>query len=711
MSSRSSPALPAFSYAQAAKGIAPANPVSQPATEQNKNGQSRVVDRKPSASEPTALELNGGGKDSVKQDDSKAQSIRAPSQDPSYGRGRTRTSGSVGATSARERTTSIAKNSSTNKKSEVSQAPSKSSSAGSNSSPLKDEESSGTTSGIASSTWEEQSQTFAGAEKSKEDGKSKDTDDDWDKVSVPSVVVERELKAAPIPTVNIWLQRKEAQDAKNKALAAQKTTPNPSTKSNTVQQMSTTAAAKPSGKAGGLGIIDDTEVKDKKKSSDGAKSGAETRKMPRQSRSTQAKDAVDSRPPPPVGDASMWPTPESAVVDDKKPSTTEKSEKADETDSKNAGGKTHAKEKWVKVEVVPTVKWEYYTPPTTSRRGGRSARGGRGGHLASGATNAERTDKPGAMGPPAIPRTQRQEEPTQSESTSPSMRSSSVLAQTGAETQHAEENVQASGNGQDQQSQDAADLSKTETDTSQQLSTSGSSETTQAARPRGDSRASSRFSNGPGYRGNNFDPSRAHHGESHAHPRAQGIERRSVPPDYYSQADIFGKERNDDRGREHGRAKNDFSRENNSNWRDRENHSERPDRREQRPERGRGGYRGRGNHNGFGAHGSQNQSWSTPLPQHPFPAKSQSYNERHRQSSAPFMGNVPPHHSRSNTRSQSIPTAGYLNITGLPQQPTSPTQQDLQGMFYPMSQNMTSQMPYAMDYNLLTTMKMVQAQM
>jgi len=53
--------------------------------------------------------------------------------------------------------------------------------------------------------------------------KSKDVDDDWDKVSVPSVAAEKELKAAPIPTVNVWQQRREAQEARMRELATQRT--------------------------------------------------------------------------------------------------------------------------------------------------------------------------------------------------------------------------------------------------------------------------------------------------------------------------------------------------------------------------------------------------------------------------------------------------------------------------------------------------------
>src|ERR1700761_751514 len=46
--------------------------------------------------------------------------------------------------------------------------------------------------------------------------KSKDGEDDWEKVSVPSIPAETQYKAAPIPSVNVWQVRREAQAAKMK---------------------------------------------------------------------------------------------------------------------------------------------------------------------------------------------------------------------------------------------------------------------------------------------------------------------------------------------------------------------------------------------------------------------------------------------------------------------------------------------------------------
>ena len=54
--------------------------------------------------------------------------------------------------------------------------------------------------------------------------KAKETEDDWEKVSVPSVAGDnKELKPAPPPPVNFWTARKQAQEAKLRDMANQRT--------------------------------------------------------------------------------------------------------------------------------------------------------------------------------------------------------------------------------------------------------------------------------------------------------------------------------------------------------------------------------------------------------------------------------------------------------------------------------------------------------
>ena len=82
----------------------------------------------------------------------------------------------------------------------------------------KDDDSSSAPNGTSESTWDKQSQTSGtekpgnGAENSK--GKSDST---AEKSAPP-----KELKAAPLPIVNVWQQRREAQDAKVKAIETMK---------------------------------------------------------------------------------------------------------------------------------------------------------------------------------------------------------------------------------------------------------------------------------------------------------------------------------------------------------------------------------------------------------------------------------------------------------------------------------------------------------
>ena len=57
--------------------------------------------------------------------------------------------------------------------------------------------------------------------------KTKEVDDEWEKVSIPSVAAEKELKAAPIPTVNVWAQRTQARQAAQKQAAPSTTQSKP----------------------------------------------------------------------------------------------------------------------------------------------------------------------------------------------------------------------------------------------------------------------------------------------------------------------------------------------------------------------------------------------------------------------------------------------------------------------------------------------------
>jgi la-related protein 1 len=155
----------------------------------------------------------------------------------------------------------------------------------------------------------------------------------------------KELKAAPLPSVNIWQQRREAQDAKVKTTPVTKAA---SAKAEETQQES----SKPSSK---------------KKGTDGTTEGA---KGGKKSDGSKGRDDL-----PAVADASSWPTPEVALDEEKKKAQ-EKTDKTEKSE-KSPVMRTHGKEKWMPVDYVPTAVFNTPLPP--SGRGGsrRSARGGR----------------------------------------------------------------------------------------------------------------------------------------------------------------------------------------------------------------------------------------------------------------------------------------------------------------------------------------------
>ena len=78
-----------------------------------------------------------------------------------------------------------------------------------------------------SDSWEKASHTSAGGDKETTAGqkeKVKESEDDWEKVSLPSVAgeKEKELKPAPPPPVNFWTARQQAQEAKMREIANQR---------------------------------------------------------------------------------------------------------------------------------------------------------------------------------------------------------------------------------------------------------------------------------------------------------------------------------------------------------------------------------------------------------------------------------------------------------------------------------------------------------
>ncbi|KAJ5741570.1 Winged helix-turn-helix transcription repressor DNA-binding [Penicillium manginii] len=176
----------------------------------------------------------------------------------------------------------------------------------------------------------------------------------------------KELKAAPLPSVNIWQQRKEAQDAKVKPTPVTKAA---SGKAEEIQQESSKSGSKKKGADAS------TEGSKGGKKSDGSKS----------------RDDL-----PAVADASSWPTPEVALDEEKKKAQ-EKTDKTEKSE-KSPVMRTHGKEKWMPVDYVPTAVFNTPLPP--SGRGGSRRSGARGGRE-SGRGAAHAAGEKASSGQPA----------------------------------------------------------------------------------------------------------------------------------------------------------------------------------------------------------------------------------------------------------------------------------------------------------------------
>ncbi|RAL00343.1 La domain family [Aspergillus ibericus CBS 121593] len=303
-----------FSYAQAAKGIAPASSPAKTSLEEPIQAASNPEEQNVNSSSQTNT-------DSVSSNAETAQETQIAEKEVE---------------------------SATTTKANVSEASTPSDGNSSTSSVPKDEEGTDTPNGTSESTWDKQSQA-SGAEKvnTEEEGVKEKTEKEK---SVPA----KELKVAPLPAVNIWQQRKEAQEAKAKAIAALK----PAAKTGTSK--TTSAASSISGDH-----QPESKPAPKKKGSDISSESAKDRK-----KADGAKGRDDSASLPPVGDESLWPTPQVAQGEEKKKAQ-EKSEKTE----KSPVIRPHGKEKWMPVPYVPTAVFN--TPLPSARRGGRAARGGR----------------------------------------------------------------------------------------------------------------------------------------------------------------------------------------------------------------------------------------------------------------------------------------------------------------------------------------------
>lgn len=381
---------------------------------------------------------------------------------------------------------------------------------------------------------------------------------------------------------------------------------------------------------------------------------------------------------PPVADATAWPTPQTALGDEKRKGV----EKGDKAEKIEKTPSTRGKEKWTPVHYVPTAVFN--TPlPSGARRGGRPARGGRdggrgGAHTSD--TNAT-ADSKTAAAQTSQPPVKHANVPERARNESNASRANSLPAQ-GRKPTNTETNAQTD----QKRSQNTADRPRV--DTRQKAS--------EDAHPTPNGTTNSADAGSKPHRENRlakvpeFTPSqnsRPGNAPSEGQANRHTHERRFDGPARSGDA----REANGfvPREREH----REFNR---------EHPKERGD---SRPERGRGGYRGRGGHS-YGA-GSQNQHFQNS--QHQFVPSNKSFGSNDRQRPQQnFQNGAQPQHAnhRLPLRSPSIPnSAGVYGSFPLPEINT----------VYPNYQNVPpgpmSAMPYQPYMEPFGLMSLIQLQL
>ena len=232
------------------------------------------------------------------------------------------------------------------------------------------------------------------------------------------------LKEAPLPPVNFWQKRQEAQAAK---LKDHQPAPGAVTQGRLQNGHDPTPVT---GKSTN-GKLENAKQETKRKGRIGneekpqlesPRGGTRDRKpksldgnplLPCLNRLKTLTPASDKEPtnlmapPPPPGDAVSWPTPETAVVEDRKKPTSQpkvdEPEKEKETPQKS---KSTGKKAWTQMEFVPSAVFETHLPQ--SRRGGRGPSGGRDSQPRGGRNNtfgSRNGDKLGNVSVPSTPHT------------------------------------------------------------------------------------------------------------------------------------------------------------------------------------------------------------------------------------------------------------------------------------------------------------------
>lgn len=181
-----------------------------------------------------------------------------------------------------------------------------------------------------------------------------------------------ELADAAPPPVNIWQQRREAQAAKTNP---EPIANGPSNTASTSPNPTATTAASASASAAPMNGVQST-----------TKSGDRPERNASRGNRMAAREAK-AEVPPPTNDAVSWPTPETAVQEEKKPA-----EKPAEKAAQDEGAsKPRQKKEWQAYDFVPTVTFETQLPQMRSSKPRGGAKGASSTRTPAGAQGEKNT--------------------------------------------------------------------------------------------------------------------------------------------------------------------------------------------------------------------------------------------------------------------------------------------------------------------------------
>ncbi|KAK2755891.1 hypothetical protein FQN54_005687 [Arachnomyces sp. PD_36] len=638
--------MPTFSYAQAAKGFstpAPAPAADQQAksaqTSDQKSNTQPIANGTDAKQSTASVDVASSTHSSTDYEKSSLIEGQAPTKD----------------------SLTVSTDAPASTKNTVSGATSPSHGTASTATLPRDDDISITPNGSSDSTWDKQSQISGPIEKPDQSTTgSVDKSENGDKAAPAP----KELKAAPIPAVNIWQQRMETQNAKAKSSAVPKPNGTLSAKAaakfaNASQQTEFDNSKSASKKKAGGASDATSDSKNTRKGADGNKKdegeyGCSQRAVPiltirtalkknglRGNRQVKTDPGSTGSAPPPVGDAASWPTPQLAQGEEKRKAQ-EKTDKGGDKE-KSPVVKTSKKDKWMPVPYVPSAVFNTTLPPVARRGGGRPTRGGRDGATRGRGHGAT----PSTAGDKSVTGSTNQN----GKQSTPSERGRNESSATQTEPIPAQARRHTSA--------DAA-LSPEQR------------KTTQAHLP--ERFANSKFSKGPldnNMNGNATRPEHPHMNGSETLPRHRQEDPRSFsgprdpstfqkgveqqPRHVSLQGDYNGPNRygaSRERRFDNGPRSAEFFREPSNGFNSRDTR----ERGDSRPERGRGGYRGRGGHSTFT--GSQNQQY--PVYQQGNHTYQPPKSYRHQQ--GPQNGPQPQNpNQRLNLRSPSLPNSGMYN--------------------------------------------------